>query len=371
MQRFSQPDRQLWPIKYEVRRRQRGRNTPFGEVSSPLNRTRRSKSRFHLNLHTFNLAGCQHALVRSGPERFSMIHSTRFRWLSSIAVTLVTLASTSGCKQMSAWTNTAPMPSSSNADPFAYPPTSDTYFHQPEGAPLSPVPELPAPGPELPAPGHSLPMDPPPPPVPEANPPVSQRSVTARLKQWMTPRPVSFFKKRETPLSSTDSSNLGSNAAVETSERRSGFAVEEDHPSAKIQRASSRLANQSTSPAASEFPASPPPAPRSGPKIIVTPGYGSTSFPAKPSTDESFDDGYTGPVITPGAQYTIGRETPIEAWPYNRRTASNPASVPLRKQPTQALTDSFVPAETAPQSTQPAPPAASSASLPLLLPPGP
>ena len=265
-------------------------------------------------------------------------------------------------------------PSTSTSDPFAYPQNSETYFHQPEGAPLSPVPDLPAPGPELPSPGHSSPMDPPPPPVPAegANAPKGPGgSVTSRLKQWMTPRRVSFFNKREVRSETVDSSSLKSQPAASNSTRRPVVAAEEYRPSANIERASSRLANQAP-PMSNSQQSYSEPAPKSGPKIIVTPGYGS-SFPAKPLPD--------GPVITPGSQYTpnpVGRDVPIEKWPHTRVAENNRGTVPLRKLPAPVSADAFVPAEQLPPQAQPelappvlAPPAASPASVPLLLPPGP
>ena len=304
----------------------------------------------------------------------SMIRFQNSRWFSSVVMAALTLASSSGCKQMSSWKNMSLRPSTSTADPFAYPQNSDTYFHQPEGAPLSPVPDLPGPGPELPSPGPSSPMDPPPPPVPAegANAPKAPGgSVTSRLKQWMTPRPVSFFNKREVRSETVDSSSLKSQPTPSNSTRRPVVAAEEYRPSANIERASSRLANQAP-PMSNSQQSYSETAPKSGPKIIVTPGYGS-SFPAKPLPD--------GPVITPGSQYTpnpMGRDVPIEKWPHTRVAETNRGTVPLRKQPAPVSADAFVPAEQFPPQAQPelappvlAPPAASPASVPLLLPPGP
>lgn len=306
----------------------------------------------------------------------SMIRFQNSRWFLSVVVAALTLASSSGCKQMSSWKNMSLRPSTSTADPFAYPQNSDTYFHQPEGAPLSPVPDLPAPGPELPSPGPSSPMDPPPPPVPSegANAPKGPRgSVTSRLKQLMTPRPVSFFNKREVVSETAETSPRNSQPAVSNSTRRPVVAAEEYRPSANIERASSRLANQSL-PVDNSQQSYSEPAPKSGPKIIVTPGYGS-SFPAKPLAD--------GPVITPGSQYMpnpMGRDVPIEKWPHTQMAEPKRGTVHLRKQPAPVSADAFVPAEQLPPQAQPvlappvlAPPAASPspASVPLLLPPGP
>ena len=302
-----------------------------------------------------------------------MIRLQNSRWFSTVLVAALTLSCSTGCKQMSSWKNMSARPSTSTADPFAYPQNSDTYFHQPEGAPLSPVPELPAPGPELPSPGHSSPMDPPPPPVPTegANAPKGPMgSVTSRLKQLMTPRPVSFFNKRESRSEYVESSPMKSQPEVSSATRR---PVEEYRPSANIERASSRLANQT--PQVSNQQSYSEPISKNGPKVIVTPGYGS-SFPAKPLPD--------GPVITPGSQYLSNpssRDVAIENWPHAQASQQNRGSVHLRKQPAPVSADAFAPAEqplqlnqSAPPVLAPpvlAPPAASPASVPLLLPPGP
>jgi hypothetical protein len=85
------------------------------------------------------------------------------------------------------------------------------------------------------------------------------------------------------------------------------------------------------------------------------------------------DDSYEGPVITPGAQYTLGRDVPIENWPWTPRPSVNAPAVRLRNPPVQVPVEVFGPAIQS-QVAIPLPPAPSeetSTSVPLLLPPGP
>jgi hypothetical protein len=106
------------------------------------------------------------------------------------------------------------------------------------------------------------------------------------------------------------------------------------------------------------------------------------NFPSHPPA-APLDESYSGPVITPGAQYTVGRNVPVEKWPHSRqqvrlrkppqfevedfapRTAEpSSASVPL---PTPKLTSEPV-AIPLPVRSAPAP---TNADVPLLVPPGP
>jgi hypothetical protein len=96
---------------------------------------------------------------------------------------------------------------------------------------------------------------------------------------------------------------------------------------------------------------------------------------AEPAQSPTPDESYTGPVITPGAEYTIGRDLPIESWPHAPRTVNGPLAIRLRKNDYQAKADDFAPAAP-PLNSTPVPtelPRSDSgaASVPLLLPPGP
>lgn len=310
-----------------------------------------------------------------------MINCNRVRRLSSIAFALAALVGASGCQQMSAWTNMSPRVSTPSAAPFGHSPSSDTYFHRPDAAPLTPVPDLPGPG-------HSVPLDLPPPPAPSegVNSPKSLGdAVTTRSKALWNMRPMSFFRRKDersdtfeamqaTTRTSTESP---SQAAVKTD--RVSASPNIDRARSNIERASSRLNNPAFATNASGNPTSYEPIRRpSGPKIIVTPSQQPAQLPTS-----TLGESHTGPVITPGAQYTIERETPIESWPHaragtnerataNERTNANDrAAIHFRRQPPKMSADAFAPTEPAGQSLQFAPPSAGAATVPLLLPPGP
>lgn len=269
----------------------------------------------------------------------------RYLWT---LVAFVALAPLSGCKQMSAWTNVAPSVSTPSADPFGYPPAGDSYYHRPELAPqLSPVPNLPSPG-------HSPPLDPPPPPVPgeAASSRESEDSVAAKPKSlWKLPSLFNRKGTRPEPLPSED---------------------EEPEPTGSLGPAAKSLPLPISKPESTSSVGfhSARPVNHGEPAEAKTP-----SLNAKPAQPEPLPlpDGYSGPIITPGAQYTTGREVGIEEWPHVQRSkVSERVAVRLRHAPSTMSADDF-----APQDQQlPAKPVAAQSSsppatMPLLLAPGP
>jgi hypothetical protein len=241
----------------------------------------------------------------------------------------------SGCKQISTRSTVAPSIAPPVA-PYGYDPPDDTYLHRPESAPrLEAVPNLPAPG-------HTVPTDPPPP-APalddSAALPTSDNA-TASKAPWAL-RPMSFLNRKE----------LKSELRPATVEGDQQHAVADSKPPVL----SAKPENVRRSPSNRE---------------IVLP---------RPSTPVAsaqnplpLDDSYTGPVITPGYQPASGQSAPIESWPYATRSVAQRPAVHLRKQPEPISSEVFVPVsppemESLPASVQPE---SSSATVPLLLPPG-
>jgi hypothetical protein len=105
---------------------------------------------------------------------------------------------------------------------------------------------------------------------------------------------------------------------------------------------------------------------------VVLPRQASNSSNVPGTSPRQLDDNYTGPVITPGSQYTAGRNAPIEDWPRAKRQVAEYPAVRLRKQPEPVSSDAFVPLAPAQQTPLPASiqPEPSAATVPLLLPPG-
>ena len=280
-----------------------------------------------------------------------LVSSSRFLWVIVAAGALVGL---SGCQQVTPWMRPTPPVSRPAADPFGYTPT-DTYFHRPEAAPeLSPVPDLPAPG-------HSVPTDPPlpPPPAPAegANSSNSGDSVTAKSKSMWNLRPMSFFRRKE-PASDSVQSAANEQPRVSLADR-STTGTETALPVSKIDRTPSPPMNKTGY--------------RPDAGVVSTGPSTVTRRATAPNQPAPLDDSYTGPVITPGAQYTMGRDLPIESWPHTPRTVNNPPVVRLRKQEPRPTAEDFAPRAPIQYSTSqpPAPRQSDASTVPLLLPPGP
>lgn len=281
-----------------------------------------------------------------------------------------------GCNHVSRWSSSSPSVHAPVADPYDYPPSSERYFHGPGATPLSTVPTLPAPGhtapAELPAPGHSEPMEypaPPLPPAPSEGAGLNSSTPTVASKSqppWAL-RPMSFLNRKGSrpepmrPATDPDES-IGS-----TSRNRPAYAngnsvplpVTNIEPTPLTLRPENRIV---------------PPA-RTAQSAETDRGISATAAYAgdRPGSVPSLDDSYEGPVITPGAQYTLGRDVPIENWPWTPRPNVNAPAVRLRNPPAQVPVELFEPSVPR-QVAIPLPPALSeesSASVPLLLPPGP
>ena len=270
------------------------------------------------------------------------------------AVAVGLLIGSSGCKQVSSWKNVSPFASRPAAEPLGYSPT-DTYFHRPEQAPeLTPVPDLPTPG-------HSVPTDLPPPPAPAegANSSNAGDSVTARSKSMWNLRPMSFFQRKgsrsdaeqsavfeQTRRPNTDRATTGTVAPLSQSRYDRHQSVS---TSGTGERSVAHIGSPGGSPAEQSFPA-----------------------PVQSPSRNDFNSSYTGPVITPGAQYRIGHDLPVESWPHAPRTVTAPPAVRLRKQGPQVSADDFAPTapvlNSTPQPTEL--PQSDSATVLLLLPPG-
>jgi len=108
----------------------------------------------------------------------------------------------------------------------------------------------------------------------------------------------------------------------------------------------------------------------------TAPRTGLRPISAPPSAQSTFDESYTGPVITPGPSRFSGRDLPIENWPYSnagqgRVTVSAPVpaapAVPVPAPESVRLTPPALelPALAPPAAEAPAPPS----TAPLLLPP--
>ncbi len=297
-------------------------------------------------------AGRHHTMIKL----FKTSRFTQTFFWTAVAAGL--LIGSSGCKQVSSWKNVSPFASRPAAEPFGYSPT-DTYFHRPEQTPeLTPVPDLPAPG-------HSVPTDLPPPPAPAegANSSNGGDSVTAKSKSMWNLRPMSFFQRNgsrsdaeqsavyeQTRASTADRPTTGTATAAPISPSRF-----DRHPSVPVGRTEERSVAHFGSPIGSSE---------------LSPAARGMSAPVQ---SQSLDDSYTGPVITPGAQYRIGHDLPIESWPHAPRTVNTPPVVRLRKQSPHVTADAFAP--TAPVLNSTARPTelppSDSATVPLLLPPGP
>ena len=286
-----------------------------------------------------------------------LFKTSRFtRTFAGTAVAVGLLIGLSGCKQVSTWTNVSPFASRPAAEPFGHSPT-DTYFHRPEQAPeLTPVPVLPAPG-------HSVPTDLPPPPVPAegANSSNAGDSVTARSKSMWNLRPMSFFQRKGSRSDAEQSAVYEQTRALTADRPTTGTATAapispsrfDRHPSVPVSRTEERSVAHFGSP--ESFPAA-----------------RSFSAPVQTQSRDDFHTSYTGPIITPGAQYRIGHDLPIERWPHAPRTVTAPPVVRLRKQGSQVAADDFAPTapvlNSTPQPTEL--PQLDSATVPLLLPPG-
>ena len=287
-------------------------------------------------------------------DLFKLLRLTRTFAGAAVAVGL--LIGLSGCKQISTWRNAAPFASRPAAEPFGYSPT-DTYFHRPEQTPeLTPVPVLPAPG-------HSVPTDLPPPPVPAegANSSGAGDSVTARSKSMWNLRLMSFFQRKGS-RSDAEQSAVFEQARATTADRpTSGMGTAAPISASRFDRHQSVPMNGTGERSVAHF-GSPERSPAE------------QSFPAPvqlPSRNE-FNSSYAGPIITPGAQYRIGHDLPIERWPHAPRTVTAPPVVRLRKFGPQVTADDFAPGaprlNSTPQPTEL--PSSNSATVPLLLPPG-
>lgn len=278
-----------------------------------------------------------------------MLTNLKLSRIVSAALATCALLPLAGCKHVSTWTNVNPSASTPDSDPFGYPPSNDGYLHRPE-EPLSPVPALPAPG-------HSPATDPPIPPAPaEAGNLAPGESLSAKGKPWAL-RPMSFLPRKDARSSSiqpaaevVDNSNTGSRQTT-------GAPKPAQLPLTRFERGDvSQLARGN-----SRYVA-----PVTGPDTTIP--QKATSLPANADIPEN---NYTGPVITPGSQYTIGRDVTIQNWPYLPKPATDTPSIKLRKEP-QFTADDFVPAPPAQNArVLPAPAPASPAAVPLLLPPGP
>ncbi|HEY4263592.1 MAG TPA: hypothetical protein VGM98_25740 [Schlesneria sp.] len=261
------------------------------------------------------------------------LNTNRFAW-AFVALAVLGL---SGCKQISTRSTVAPS-IAPPVPPYGYDPPDDTYLHRPEMAPrLEAVPNLPAPG-------HSIPTDPPPPaPAPDDSAALpTGDSVTASKAPWAL-RPMSFLNRKE--------------------------SKSEDRTS-RTEIAKQQAILESKSPVLSTKPEGVRWTPSNREIVSSRPA---TSVASNQNLNPpSLDDSYTGPVITPGYQYTSGQRAPIENWPYANRSVAQRPTVHLRKQPEPVSSEVFVPVsppklETLPASVQPE---SSSATVPLLLPPG-
>ena len=280
-----------------------------------------------------------------------MIHVFKSsRFVSTVLWTVIiagSLVGGSGCKQVSTWSNfnrPAPTPS---ADPFGYP---DNY-QRPELAPtLSPVPDLLSPG-------HSNPTDPvPPAPGEGANSSNSRNSVTSRLRNF---RPMSLFQRKDSRSDSVQSVS----------------AVNESPGSTMSTERTPLHTATLTPPPASRPDRSATTVPASGERSRTNLGASESVISVPNATTQTQavlpDKPYSGPIITPGSQYTINRDAPIQ-----NRNSTQPANdrpvVRLRKPTPQVVTDDFAPkTPLQPLQTQPSPQGPpSSAAVPLLLPPG-
>jgi len=277
-----------------------------------------------------------------------MIYNLKMSRLLRVTVATCALLPLAGCKHVSTWSNVSPSVSTPTADPFGYPPSSDGYLHRPE-SPLTPVPALPDPG-------HSIPIEPPvPPPPAEAGNPAPGESISAKGKPWAL-RPMSFLPRKDARSNAVQPAN----ELVEKSPEKTTQGVGMGKPSPLP---------------LSKFDSTAAPQVRQNSKVLSS---ADTAFHSKPkltapsSEGNGFvDESYTGPVITPGSQYTIGRDVAIQDWPHTQRPATgHQATLKLRKEP-QFTADDFVPVAP-PQTSEllPPPAAASPAAVPLLLPPG-
>lgn len=295
-----------------------------------------------------------------------------------------------GCKHVSRWSGAAPTFGSPTADPFEAPLENDGYFHGPGAAPLSPAPALPAPGhsipAELPAPGHSEPEEFPAPPLPPPAPAegaglgASNSAVASKSQPPWALRPMSFLnRKGSRPEPMRPAADLDETPGTSTGTRTAfvtGNAValplsnNEPTPLSTLPPLSSHPENRIVPPIQSG-----PLADQSGPSAVSDHGISATTASASDrlAPRPSQDDSYQGPIITPGAQYTIGRDGPIENWPWSPRPGVDPPAVPLRKPTVQAPVADFEPVVPGQFSTPepPAPQQGATASVPLLLPPGP
>lgn len=277
-----------------------------------------------------------------------MIINLKMSRLLCAAAATCALLPLAGCKHVSTWTNVSPSAPAPDADPFGYPPSSDGYIHRPE-APLSPVPALPDPG-------HSVPIDPPIPPAPaEAGNLAPGESISAKGKPWAL-RPMSILPRKD----SRSSAIQPAADVVENSHAKSNPSLATPKPA---QLPLSRL----------EHDAMPQSVRTNSSQVAPTsvPGTGSLqTAPSRPLRNDFAEETYTGPVITPGSQYSVGRDIAIENWPHAQRPATDHATLKLRKEP-QFTADDFVPATPAQNSNLLPPPGpASPAAIPLLLPPG-
>lgn len=277
-----------------------------------------------------------------------MITNLKLSRIFGAAIATCVLLPLAGCKHVSTWTNVSPSASMPDSDPFGYPPSNDSYLHRPE-EPLSPVPALPDPG-------HSVPIDPPVPPAPaEAGNLAPGESLSAKGKPWAL-RPMSFLPRKDSrsgpiqPASKVaDSSDAKSSPTLPTP-KPVQLPISNLEPGVAPQAA--RVNSGLVAPAA-------------GPAIGTQ-----QSATSRSTTSDFAEKAYKGPVITPGSQYTIGREIAVENWPYTQRPVTDHATLKLRKEP-QFTADDFVPAAPAQNSNLLPPPApASPAAVPLLLPPG-
>jgi hypothetical protein len=279
-----------------------------------------------------------------------MSSTPSLRTLSRLSLLAVTMAGLSGCKQISTWTNPAPSAATPTNDPFGYTPT-ETYFHRPELTAPAPDNSL-SPVPDLPAPGHSSPTDLPPSPVPPA-PEDASDSVTARPGSKWKLRSMNFLSRKESRSAVPASASEPSLSSAERSSTNAVRPVPAARSTSRYEAASNsdRSRSNGIEPATRRLPITPPP-----------------QQLAAPSLDET----YTGPVITPGSQYTTGRDVPIESWPHAQRRADDAAAVRLRKPAPLSRVEEFAPPTVQAPSQTIAPPALSgTASMPLLLPPGP
>ncbi len=277
-----------------------------------------------------------------------MIINFKMSRLLCAAVATCALLPLAGCKHVSTWTNVSPSASTPDADPFGYPPSSDGYLHRPE-APLSPVPALPDPG-------HSVPIDPPIPPAPaEAGNLAPGESISAKGRPWAL-RPMSFMPRK-------DSRSSAVQPAAEV--------VENSHAKSSPSLGAPKAAQL---PLSKFEPNVTPQAVRTNSRLVA-PATGLNAGNPQPATSrpgqsDFAEETYTGPVITPGSQYSVGRDIAIQNWPYTQRPATDRSTLKLLKEP-QFTADDFVPAAPAQNSNLLPPPGpASPAAVPLLLPPG-